>query len=196
LPYDPRAAIAEQVAQSFQSSLAHLGVEALDCLVLHGPSQREGLGRDDREAWLAMEALAQQRRVTWLGVSNVSARQLAELLALARIAPAFVQNRCYADRGWDREVRELCNAHGIRYQGFSLLTANRAVLAHPAVRAIATRHAKTSAQVVFRFAQQLGMLPITGTTDPVHMQQDLAASSFTLDSAELSVVERAALRGR
>jgi diketogulonate reductase-like aldo/keto reductase len=184
LPYDERAPIGEQVAQSFASSLAHLGVERLDSLVLHGPSQRDGLGDEDIAVWRAMEAIAKSGRVTHLGVSNVTARQVAEVVELAAVAPRFVQNRCYAIRGWDREVRAVCDANRITYQGFSLLTANRDVVAGRAVAAIAKRTGKTPAQVVLRFAQQLGMLPLTGTTSPQHMRDDLALD-FALTRDEL-----------
>jgi diketogulonate reductase-like aldo/keto reductase len=192
LPFDPRAPIGTQVAQSFASSLEHLGAARLDSLVLHGPSRHDGLGPDDHEAWRAMEALAQAQRVTYLGISNVTARQLRELLELARVPVTFVQNRCYADRGWDREVRALCRQHGVTYQGFSLLTANRRVLANPTLRAIAARHRATPEQVVLRFAQQIGMLPLTGTKDPEHMRQDLAISSFELAPAEVAEIEEVA----
>jgi len=190
LPYDPAAPIAEQVAQSFASSLEHFGVETLDSLVLHGPSQREGLGADDHEAWRAMEAIVKAGRVSLLGASNVTARQVTELVAFSTIPIAFVQNRCYADRKWDREVRTVCDEHGIIYQGFSLLTANRHVLANPKVGAIASRHGKTPSQIVFRFAQQVGMLPLTGTSDPTHMQQDLDLAGLELDAEELATIDR------
>ena len=176
--------------QSFERSLAHLGLDTLDSLVLHGPSQDQGLGPEDREAWGAMEELARAGRVRLLGASNVTARQVTELVALAKAPVAFVQNRCYADRGWGRAVREVCAAHGVVYQAFSLLTANRHVLASPRVRSIADRHAATPAQIVLRFAQQVGMLPLTGTTDPAHMRQDLAIEQIELAPEELAVVER------
>src|SRR6476620_2002132 len=70
LPYDPRAPIARQVAQSFASSLEHLGIEAVDSYVLHGPSQRIGLRDADWEAWSAMEAIHRSSRARFLGVSN------------------------------------------------------------------------------------------------------------------------------
>jgi diketogulonate reductase-like aldo/keto reductase len=181
LPYDPEARVADQVAQSYTSSVEHLG--KVDSYVLHGPSQHEGLGAADREAWRAMESLG----VRYLGVSNVTARQLAELVDLAETTPAFVQNRCYADRGWDRAVRDVCRANDITYQGFSLLTANRHAVARPAMRELAIRHGKTTAQIVFRFAQQIGILPLTGTRDPQHMREDLALD-FTLDDSELAIV--------
>ena len=191
LPYDAGAPIGEQVAQSFASSLEHLGIERIDSLILHGPSQRDGLAAADREAWRAMETLAQAGHVALIGVSNVTARQIRELLTFAHVPPAFVQNRCYAERGWDRAIRALCAEHGIIYQAFSLLTANRDVLVHRDVRAIAARHRKTPAQIVFRFARQVGMLPLTGTSSPEHMRQDLALDDIDLDPRELATIDAA-----
>jgi diketogulonate reductase-like aldo/keto reductase len=191
LPFDPNAPIATQVAQSFAKSLEHLGTTYIDSLVLHGPSQHHGLGADDHAAWRAMEKLVEQGGVRALGASNVSAQQIEELVAFAAIKPLYVQNRCYARTGWDQLARRVCKQHGITYQGFSLLTANRQVLAHRAVADIAKRSGKTAAQIVFRFAQQIGMLPLTGTTKPEHMREDLAIEDFTLTADELAVVEAA-----
>jgi diketogulonate reductase-like aldo/keto reductase len=190
LPYDPRAPITEQVAQSFASSCEHLSTDYLDSLVLHGPSQGEGLGKDDHDAWRAMEALAEAGKVRALGASNVTPRQIQDLVAFARIKPAFVQNRCYARVGWDALARKVCRENGITYQGFSLLTANRQVLANKDVAQIASRHGRTIAQVVFRFCQQIGMLPLTGTTDAAHMREDLAMD-FELSPAEIEILDSA-----
>lgn len=193
LPYDPAAPIAKQVEQSFASSLEHLGIEYVDSYVLHGPSQYDGLGPADREAWRAMEALHDAKRARLLGVSNVSAEQLSELLAVARVKPAFVQNRCYARLGWDRAVRDVCAANAIAYQGFSLLTANAPVFSHLTFAGIVRRHQRTVAQVVFRFAMQLGMIPLTGTTSERHMREDLEAFDFKLSDEEVRAVESIAI---
>lgn len=189
LPYDPSAPIAAQVAQSFASSLEHLGVETLDSYVLHGPSRQNGLGPQDWQAWEAMERLHAAGSVQSLGVSNVNLAQLELLCRGARVRPRFVQNRCYAVLGWDRAVREFCSAQGMIYQGFSLLTANRAALAHPTLAQIAARHQRTAAQVVFRFALDVGMLPLTGTTSAEHMRADLAVRDFRLEPAEVAAIE-------
>ncbi len=191
LPYDPKADIAVQVQQSFASSLAHLGTTYLDSYVLHGPSRRNGLGPMDWEAWGAMEAIAASGQAKALGISNVSLAQLEELIGKAKVVPAYVQNRCYASRGWDGEVRELCARHQIRYQGFSLLTANPEVLGSATVKQLATRLGRTPSQVIFRFALQVGMLALTGTTDPSHMREDLDVLGFTLEDTELRAIERA-----
>ena len=90
------------------------------------------------------------------------------------------QNRCYATQGWDRHVREFCAANGVVYQGFSLLTANREVLANPAMNRIAQRHLRTVSQIVFRFALDMGMIALTGTTNPDHMRADFNLFDFRL----------------
>jgi diketogulonate reductase-like aldo/keto reductase len=66
------------------------------------------------------------------------------------------------------------------------LTANREALASPELGRIATRHGRTVAQVVFRFALDVGMVPLTGTTDPGHMRADLEVFDFRLDPEEIA----------
>jgi len=189
LPYDPSADYPTQVRQSFESSLEHLGVERLDSYVLHGPRTRLGLSEPDQQVWRTMEELHREERVGLIGISNVTPGQVATLCELAEVRPAFVQNRCFARAGWDRETREVCRDRGVVYQGFSLLTANRAELADPEVRRIAGDHGKTVPQVVFRFALHLGMVCLTGTTDPEHMRQDLAVHDFELSDEEVRILE-------
>jgi diketogulonate reductase-like aldo/keto reductase len=190
LPYDPDAPVPTQVEQSFASSLAHLGTAVIDSYLLHGPSRRTGLAAADREAWRAMEAVHDSGRARLLGVSNVTLEQLESLCEGARVRPRFVQNRCHAARGWDREVREFCAANGLVYQGFSLLTANREALARPELARVARRHGRSVAQVVFRFALEVGMVPLTGTADAGHMRADLDVFDFRLGAEEVEDIDR------
>ena len=194
LPYDPAAPVSLQVEQSFASSLRHLGTDFIDSYVLHGPSEHHGLVEADWQAWRAMEAIHVSGQTRLLGVSNVSLEQLRLLSEGARVRPSFVQNRCYAVRGWDRRVREFCAANGIAYQGFSLLTANREVLAVPELARIAARHGRSVTQVVFRFALDVGMIPLTGTTNADHMRADLDVFDFQLTPEEVALVEGLAAR--
>ena len=80
------------------------------------------------------------------------------------------------------------------YQGFSLLTANRDVLAHPEMVRIARRHDRSVAQVIFRFALDAGMVPLTGTTDAGHLREDLEVFEVRLDPEEVERLEHVALR--
>ena len=105
-------------------SLEHLGTDYVDSYVLHGPSSGYGWTDVDTEVWQAMARERAAGRTRLLGVSNVSLSHLEQMEAAHSELPSFVQNRCYARLGWDREVREFCRERQIVYQGFSLLTAN------------------------------------------------------------------------
>ena len=189
LPYDASASFSLQVAQSMASSLDHLGTDYVDSYILHGPASGYVWTAADTEVWEAMKKERDAGRARLLGVSNVSLRHLEELAAAHSEVPAFVQNRCYARLGWDREVRRFCSDHKIIYQGFSLLTANLEVLRHPAIVSLAEDHEATPAQVIFAFARTIGILPLTGTSSPEHMRQDLGSVTLTLTPESVRVIE-------
>jgi diketogulonate reductase-like aldo/keto reductase len=189
LPYDPAATLSVQVAQSMASSLEHLCTDHVDSFVLHGPASHSHWTTEDFETWQAMIKERDAGRTRLLGVSNISLPQLQQMARAHAEPPAFVQNRCYASHGWDREVRDFCRERNIIYQGFSLLTANRQVLGHPTIAALAAEINATPAQLIFAFARQVGMLPLTGTSSADHMRQDLQSRFLQLPLDAVDAIE-------
>ncbi|HVI08418.1 MAG TPA: aldo/keto reductase [Candidatus Binatia bacterium] len=189
LPYDPAAAPAEQVSQSLASSLQHLGTDYVDSYVLHGPASNYGWTDLDAEVWQAMIKEREAGRTKLLGVSNVSLRHLEQMEKSHSELPALVQNRCYARLGWDREIRRFCRERDMVYQGFSLLTANMEIVEHPAIGELAAEMNATPAQIVFAFAREIGILPLTGTSSAEHMRQDLASLEISLPAEVVRALE-------
>ncbi|HLJ78032.1 MAG TPA: aldo/keto reductase [Acidobacteriaceae bacterium] len=189
LPYDPSAPLSAQVTQSIVSSLEHLGTDHVDSFVLHGPASGDEWSDADAEVWEAMRKERDAGHARLLGVSNVSLEHLQQMKARHDELPAFVQNRCFARLGWDREVRHFCRENKMIYQGFSLLTGNPEVLQHPPMIELATQLNATVAQVVFSFAHAVEMLPLTGTTSAEHMEQDLASLNLELPPEIVRAIE-------
>lgn len=189
LAYDPEASLSVQVAQSLASSLEHLTTDYVDSYLLHGPSSLDDWADDDAEVWEAMRKERELGRTRLLGVSNISLGQLEQMTASHAEAPAFVQNRCSARDGWDRDVRSFCREREITYQGFSLLTANKKVVSHPFILEIAEGANITPQQVVFGFARMIGILPLTGTSNAEHMKQDLASLDLKLSDETVRQIE-------
>jgi len=188
IPYDPKAGLAEQVAQSFLASLQNLRTPYVDCLILHSPLAEDG---QSVQAWRAMEAIVRSGGARQLGISNCySPLQLERLHELAEIKPAVVQNRFYANTGYDREIRAYCRQHGMFYQSFWTLTANPDLLAHPVVTGLGTKYGRTPAQILFRYLTQIDVIPLTGTTSPDHMREDLAIFEFELGDDECEEIGR------
>lgn len=187
IPYDPRAPLEEQVAQSFRVSLRNLRTSYVDGLVLHSP-----LASSARtlQAWRAMEAIVDSGGARQIGISNCyDLEQLERLCSAARIPPAVVQNRFYAQTGYDRQIRAFCRERSIVYQSFWTLTANAHLLAHRNVQALAAAYARTPAQILLRYLTQIGVVPLTGTRSPQHMSEDLAIFDFELGPDELAAVD-------
>jgi len=95
-----------------------------------------------------------------------------------------VQNRWYEGNMWDPDVWRYCKDHGIEYQSFWTLSGSPSLLAHPAVVNVASQLDITPAQVIFKLAQLHNVVPLTGTTNEMHMQQDLAAERIVFSDVE------------
>jgi diketogulonate reductase-like aldo/keto reductase len=186
IPYDPKADLAQQVAQSFETSLKNLQTHYLDSLVLHSPLASE---REWMEVWRAMEAIFDAGGARQLGISNCYRLDRLEwLYRHSRIKPAVLQNRFHAETGYDRELRRFCRQQGIIYQSFWTLTANPKVLSHSTLQTLAAKHQRTPAQVFFRYLTQIDIVPLTGTTSATHMREDLDIFTFELNSSECEAI--------
>jgi len=183
VPYDPAAPLAVQAEQSIARSLQNLGTHHIDSLVLHSPLPTL---EQTLEVWAVFEKAVADGRVTQLGISNCyDPRFFRALYEAARVKPKVLQNRFYADEGYDQELRAYCLEHGVAYQSFWTLTANPHILSSGAVSGAASRLHATPAQVLFRWLIQSGHQPLTGTKSPEHMRQDLAAASLSLTDEEM-----------
>jgi diketogulonate reductase-like aldo/keto reductase len=186
IPYDPTARLAVQVAQSFMASLRNLQTDYVDCLVLHSPLNDAA---QTAEAWQAMEVIVDSGGAKQLGISNCyQLGALENLYRAARIKPAVLQNRFYAETNYDRALRAFCRQQGIVYQSFWTLSANPHLLSHGTIAKLAEDYGRTPAGILFRYLTQEDVVPLTGTTSMAHMREDLAIFQF-----ELTPQERAAI---
>jgi diketogulonate reductase-like aldo/keto reductase len=188
IPYDAGASLPEQVAQSCAASLRNLRTDYLDCLILHSPLPT---AEQNVAVWRAFESLVDAGAVRQLGISNCYAlSELEHLWSHSRIKPAVVQNRFYADTGYDREIRAFCSDQKIIYQSFWTLTANPRALAHPAIVTPAAAQRRTAAQVLLRYLTQIGVVPLTGTRSLPHMREDLSIFEFELTGEERGAIDK------
>lgn len=188
VPYDKHANLGEQVSQSFRMSLKNLQTDYLDCLILHSPLANQ---QQLSEVWQAMEQIVESGGAKQLGISNCYNFQQFELLYdNAKIKPAVIQNRFYAESQYDCDIRIFCKQNQIIYQSFWTLTANPQILANPAIQTTAAKYRRSAAQIFFRFLSQIGIVPLTGTTSAQHMREDLAILEFELTADECAEVEK------
>jgi diketogulonate reductase-like aldo/keto reductase len=181
VPYDSKAPLADQVAQSIRVSLRNLQTDYLDCLVLHSPL----VGSSMEIVWRAMEAHVDSGIVRQLGLSNCyEPEYFDEFYRWSRIKPVVLQNRFYDTTGYDCELRAFCRQHRIVYQSFWTLSANPHLLTHEIIKRLASKYGRTPPQILFRFLSQEEVVPLTGTQSESHMREDLDIFNFALSDAE------------
>jgi diketogulonate reductase-like aldo/keto reductase len=186
IPYDPKAPLPEQVAQSFAVSLRNLRTDYLDGLILHSPLAN---AEDTLQVWRAFERLAETGAVRQLGISNCYRLEVfTALWDAARVKPAVIQNRFHAETRYDREIRAFCGAQRMSYQSFWTLTANPQLLAHATVAALSLKYGRTPAQILFRYLTQRDIVPLSGTRSEAHMREDLAIFEFELDEGDCNAL--------
>jgi len=182
-PYDKTADLSTQVAQSFEVSKTNLRTNYIDSLILHSPpSDFEDL----QIVWRAMEKLVDKKEVGQIGISNIYDLQtLKDLYEMAVIKPRVVQNRFYEKSSYDVKIRSFCTLHDISYQSFWTLTANPHILKSTELIALAKKYNKNTIQIFFVYLSQIGITPLSGTKDILHMKSDLESFDIVLDKEEV-----------
>lgn len=178
VPYDTSAPLATQVQQSLAASLRNLQTTYIDSLVLHSPLDTH---QNTMVVWREFEKFVKQGKVRQLGISNnYDLASFRSIYSDAEIKPTVLQNRFYKDTGYDAGLREFCRENGVIYQSFWTLTANPNILQSRAVMDAGLELSASPEQVLFRFLQGEGVVPLTGTTSAAHMRLDLDAAALPL----------------
>lgn len=187
IPYDKEAALGTQVAHSFEVSKQNLQTDYVDSLLLHSPLFPF---KDLLSVWQAMEAIARKGEAGGLGISNIyELETLERLYEEAEVKPSVVQNRFYQDSGYDKTIRSFCTTNNIRYQSFWTLTANPHILQSRTLVDLAKKYDKNVVQVFFAYVHQIGITPLSGTTDLEHMQLDLQSFDIVLQKEEIMRID-------
>jgi diketogulonate reductase-like aldo/keto reductase len=166
-----------------KASLARLGVDYIDLCLLNWPVEEGGKYID---AWGGLMKAQQVGDTRSIGVSNIAAEQLTDLIDLSFCTPVVNQ----------LELHPLCNQAALRavHSGYSIVTAAYGPLGmgtlvdHPAIVAVAAAHGKSPAQVLIRWNIQLGNVVIPGSSDPVRIAENIDVFDFELTPAEVETL--------
>jgi len=191
----------DRVRPAFEASRKRLRLEYVDCYMMHTPfAFRPGDEQDPRDArgqvaydpgvtlaqtWQAMEDLIEEGRCKSLGLSNVTLEQVQEVIAFARIKPALVQveSHPYLPQ-WD--LLDYCRSQGIVLVAFAALGHGMTprVLDDPVIVAVSRRVGKTPAQVLLAWAVQRGTAPLTTSTQPRRIEENVDIATLPEDAMQ------------
>jgi aryl-alcohol dehydrogenase-like predicted oxidoreductase len=180
----------DQLRGQVEENLRQLGRDHLDVVNLRRQGSQDSIGPH----FAALAELREAGLIRHLGVSDVTVAQLDEARAIAPVV--CVQNRySLNDRTHDRVLRA-CAERGIAFVPFFTVAGDRrqsggAGTESPQLLKVAERHGATAAQVrlAWTLHQAANVLAIPGTGSSVHLEENVAAASLSLDAEDLATLD-------
>lgn len=161
-----------------EASLARLGAEYLDLLLIHWPA-----GTDPRPSLEGMQALVDAGDVRHLGVSNFNVALMAQALEVAPIVNNQVEYHPFLSVA---PVLDFARAHEVSVTAYCPL-ARGGVLEDPTLQEIGRAHGRSPAQVTLRWLiQQEGVVAIPKAARATHRRANLEVFDFELSGAEMA----------
>ncbi|WP_428493035.1 aldo/keto reductase family oxidoreductase [Rhodopila sp.] len=179
----------EDLKQAVQDNLRNLGLDALDVVNLRIMFDRRGPAEGSIEAPLTKLAeLQRQGLVRRIGLSNVTARQIAEARAIADIV--CVQNEYNLAHRHDDALIDQLAAAGIAYVPFFPL-GGFTPLQSDALSGVAAKLGVTPMQVALAWLlrRSPNILLIPGTSSVAHLRENLAAADLELPPYAMAELE-------
>ena len=170
--------------QACIASLERLGLDYIDLLLIHWPNPDQ-----DRfvEAYLGLVRLLDEGLVRAIGTSNFKPAHLERLFKLG-LVPQL--NQIQLDPYHRRDdLVAIHRAKGIVTESWRPLGFGSDMLGDPVIAAIASRHGRTPAQIVLRWAVQQGFATAPKSATPERMAQNLSVFDFSLSAEDMAALD-------
>ncbi|MFC5449801.1 aldo/keto reductase [Paenibacillus aestuarii] len=182
----------DAVTQSINESLAKMGLDYIDLLIIHSPQPWKEFRAENRYfeenkvAWKAMEEAYKTGKVKAIGLSNFLQDDVENILASCEIKPMVNQILAHVSNT-PLELIEFCQKNDILVEAYSPI-AHGAVLDHAEVKVVADKYGVSVAQLCLRYDIQLGLVVIPKTANPDHMRIN-AELDFVISDADMETLK-------
>lgn len=176
--------------QAIEERLKQLDVEYIDLLLLHAP------GTDDQKAYKVMERFVKDGKIRAIGLSNYHEKSFGEIMKIASIPPAVVQNEVHPYHQ-ERHTKAFLKKFGTQMEAWYPLGGRNTygeggkdtLFSDPVIVAIARAHGKSPAQILLRWHMQAGNIAIPGSRNPAHIEENIDIFDFELSKAEMERID-------
>lgn len=175
----------DDVVRSTEESLAKLGTDYIDLLLIHWPDPVTPL----RETLAAMNELVDRGAVRHVGVSNFDVDRLARARELSE--HGILTNQVQYNPYWSQtELLNYCRIHDVALTAYSPL-AHGGVLEDPVLGSIGEKYDKHPAQIALRWlVQQPNVLTVPKATSREHLAANIDIFDFELTDEEMDRVRQ------
>lgn len=184
----------ESAAKSIDESLAKMGLDYIDMMIIHSPQPWVEVNQSDnryiegnREAWRALEDALKAGKVRAIGVSNFLKDDLDSLLETAEVKPMVDQVLCHISNT-PLSLMEYCRDKDILVEAYAPVAHGEA-LKNPAIGAMAEKYKVTIPQLCIRYCLQLGAVALPKTANPEHMKAN-STVDFEISDADMDTLTK------
>lgn len=170
----------EKAKRAFDASLARLGLDYLDLLIIHQPFG------DYYGSWRAMEELHREGLARAIGVSNFYPDRLVDLIEHNEVAPMVDQVECHPFFQRTAE-QQLMSDRGVQIESWGPFAEGRNNLfTDSTLTEIGSAHDKSVAQVVLRWLIQRGVVVVQKSVRAERMRENMDIFDFQLTDTDMS----------
>lgn len=167
-----------------EGTLARLGLDYVDMLILHQPVGNY------LAAWKTMEKAHKEGKVRALGLSNFGQDKITEVIEAAEVKPQLVTVECHPYHQ-QRDLREFLAPYGTVIEAwYPLGHGDAGLLAEDVFSRLGEKYGKSAAQVILRWHTQMGTSIIPGSKNPAHIADNADIFDFALTDDEMEQVAR------
>jgi aryl-alcohol dehydrogenase-like predicted oxidoreductase len=178
----------ERLKRCCESSLLRLGLERIDLYQLHTVDPKVPI----EDSVAALAELQEEEKIRHVGVSNVGVEQLERAQQIVDVVS--VQNHYNVSDRASEDVLRHCEQEQIAFLPYRPLDAGDLARPGGVLAEIADRHGATAGQVALAWLLQHSpvTLPIPGTSQVAHFDENLAATELELEDYELEALDELA----
>lgn len=168
-----------ETLRSIHTSLARLGLDYVDLLLIHEPY------RSSITMYRALEQAYDQGLAKAIGISNFLPAPYRELLQNCRIVPMVNQIESHVYY-MQLDQKELMEQAGTKMQAWASFTEGRKpIFADPLLNEIARRYGRTAGQIALRYQVQNGIMVIPKTSHRERMEENIDLFDFVLTDEDM-----------
>jgi diketogulonate reductase-like aldo/keto reductase len=167
----------ESALRALERSLQLLKMEYVDLYLVHWPVPGKRY-----ESWRALEKLKADGRARSIGVSNFTVHHLQDLLSRSKTVPAVNQVE-FSPFLFQQDLLAFCTETRIQLEAYSPLARGRR-LRNSTLVEIAKRHQKSPAQIMLRWALELGLVVIPKSVRPERIRENANVFDFKLSPTD------------
>jgi len=173
----------DEAMRAFDTSMTKLGFEQLDLYLIHWQCKQHGKFID---TWRALIDLQKSGRVKSIGVSNFKEPALRQLIDATGVIPVLNQIELHP---WlpQLDMRAVHAEYGIATESWSPLASGQ-LIDDPTLARIATKHGKSTAQVMIRWHLQQGLIVLPKSVTPSRIAENIDVFGFTLDADDMATI--------